>query len=92
MSDRVSLRVSITGRVQGVGYRDWTRDHAHGLGLHGWVRNEPDGSVSAVFSGPTAAVDRMIEACRTGPPAARVDDIAIDITDDAPHGPFEKRR
>ncbi|MEM9781598.1 MAG: acylphosphatase [Pseudomonadota bacterium] len=91
MSERITLRASITGRVQGVGFRDWTRDNAHRLGLSGWVQNEGDGSVTAVFSGPTAVVDEMLSRCRDGPPWARVDNIAVDILDDAPHGPFQKR-
>ena len=61
------------GRVQGVGYRAFVEDAAARRGLHGWVRNRRDGSVEAVFSGAAAAVDAMIEACRKGPPSARVD-------------------
>jgi acylphosphatase len=65
--------VRITGRVQGVWYRGWTIDNALALGLTGWVRNRLDGSVEALFVGPAEAVDEMIEACRRGPPAARVE-------------------
>lgn len=73
MSDgRKGVRVRIEGRVQGVWYRGWTKRAAAHLGLDGWVRNQPDGSVEAVFAGPTAKVDAMIERCRRGPPAARV--------------------
>jgi acylphosphatase len=67
--------VVIRGRVQGVGYRMWTEDEARERGLEGWVRNWRDGSVEAVFAGTPEAVDAMIEACRRGPPGARVDAI-----------------
>ena len=65
--------VVVRGRVQGVGFRMWTEDEARRRGLAGWVRNRRDGTVEAVFAGPGEAVDAMIEACRRGPPGARVD-------------------
>ena len=65
--------VIIRGRVQGVGYRAWTEYTARDHGLEGWVRNRRDGSVEAVFAGPSEAVDAMVAACRRGPPGARVD-------------------
>ncbi len=68
-----TVRVRVTGRVQGVWYRGWTVDEAAARGLNGWVRNRRDGSVEALFSGPDQAVRDMVEACRRGPPAARVD-------------------
>jgi acylphosphatase len=67
----------IRGRVQGVGYRVWVEDEASRRGLAGWTRNRRDGSVEAVFAGPPDAVAAMIEACRRGPPSARVD--AVDV-------------
>ena len=79
MSDTTTIRVRITGRVQGVWYRGWTVDHARRLGLSGWVRNRRDGSVEAVFSGPERAVRAMIELCRQGPPAAFVRDVAEEL-------------
>lgn len=69
----VSVRATIRGRVQGVWYRGWTEDEARRRGLAGWVRNEPDGTVAALFIGPREAVDDMLAACRKGPLAARVD-------------------
>jgi acylphosphatase len=69
----VIRHVIIRGQVQGVGYRAWTEFTADRFGLEGWARNRRDGSVEAVFAGPAAAVERMIEACRRGPPAAHVD-------------------
>jgi acylphosphatase len=67
--------VVIRGRVQGVGYRAWTEYTALDHGLDGWVRNRRDGAVEAVFAGAPEAVAEMIEACRRGPPAARVDEV-----------------
>src|SRR5689334_20379062 len=67
--------VTIRGRVQGVGFRYWTRRTATARGLKGWVRNRRDGSVEAVFAGPEEAVADMIKQCRRGPDAARVDSI-----------------
>lgn len=72
----IARQVSITGRVQGVRFRNWTQERAEVLGLSGWVRNEPDGSVTALFAGPEAAVSRMIAALDQGPPAARVTQVA----------------
>jgi acylphosphatase len=69
----VIRHVAIRGRVQGVGYRAWTEYAALRHGLEGWVRNRRDGSVEAVFAGPTAAVEVMVAACRRGPPGARVE-------------------
>ena len=82
-----AARLHITGRVQGVGYRAWTLQMASRLGLRGWVRNRRDGSVEALIIGDEDAVDRMIEACREGPYAARVADVAIsDVADDGSVG------
>jgi acylphosphatase len=72
-----SVRLRITGRVQGVGYRAWALDTARRLRLRGWVRNRADGSVEALVMGDDDAVAAMIEACREGPFAARVAEVAI---------------
>jgi acylphosphatase len=79
MSDTITVRVRITGRVQGVWYRGWTVNQARRLGLSGWVRNRRDGSVEAVFSGSERMVRTMIALCRQGPPAALV----REVTDEA---------
>ncbi len=70
-----AVRARITGRVQGVWFRAWTRQTAAALGLDGWVRNRRDGSVEALFAGPAAAVEQMLVQCRAGPQAASVDDV-----------------
>lgn len=81
----------IEGRVQGVWYRAWTTKKAKALGLNGWVRNRHDRSVEALFSGPTEAVDAMLDACRKGPPAARVDAV-LPKPADPPEAPgFEQK-
>jgi acylphosphatase len=76
MTER-SVRLRITGRVQGVGYRAWAIDIATGLGLRGWVRNRSDGSVEALVIGDEDRVAAMIGRCREGPFAARVIDVAV---------------
>lgn len=77
----LQARLGITGRVQGVGYRDWAMETAQKLGLKGWVRNRVDGSVEALVVGDDAAVGRMIEACRRGPAMARVDAVDVEPVD-----------
>ena len=77
-----SVRLAISGRVQAVGYRAWTVDTALRLGLRGWVRNRRDGTVEALVIGEDAVVAAMIDACRQGPPAARVADVAVLETED----------
>ena len=74
--------VVVRGRVQGVGYRAFVEDEALRLGLEGWVRNRRDRTVEAVFSGADEAVATMIEACRRGPSAARVE--AVDAEEGDP--------
>lgn len=66
-------RVTIRGRVQGVGYRAWVEHRARNHDLEGWVRNRRDGSVEALFAGPAEVVSDMVERCRRGPSSARVD-------------------
>ena len=66
------VRIMITGRVQGVGFRAFVEEEARRRGLRGWVRNRSDGAVEAVLGGPTGAVSAAIEACRRGPSSAEV--------------------
>ena len=82
-----TVSVIIRGRVQGVSYRAWTKEKADGLGLSGWVRNRPDRSVEALFSGPAETVERMLGLCRKGPLLARVDDVGVTEVAEAPATP-----
>lgn len=75
-------RVVVSGRVQGVFFRDTTRRRAEAAGLAGWVRNTPDGTVEAVFEGDPAAVDKLVEFCRRGPSGAEV--AGIDVEEEQP--------
>lgn len=77
-----SVRLRITGRVQGVGYRAWALDTARRLGLRGWVRNRADGSVEALVIGEEDSVATMVEACREGPVAACVAEVAVSETEE----------
>ena len=86
-----AVRLTITGRVQGVGYRAWALRQAGVLGLRGWVRNRADGSVEAVVIGEVDAVARMIEACREGPFGARVSDVAVSAAEDDGSPDFNAR-
>ena len=74
-------RLVVTGRVQGVGYRQWMCAEADRLGLAGWVRNRRDGSVEAVVEGPAVAVAAIVERARTGPRAAQVSGIDVSNTE-----------
>jgi acylphosphatase len=76
-----AVQVRITGRVQGVGFRDWTHREASGLGLVGWVRNEADGSVSALLVGSEDAVSTMLDRLRTGPRFAVVSAVESEIAE-----------
>jgi acylphosphatase len=80
----------IHGRVQGVWFRESMRREAERLGVAGWVRNAPDGSVEAVIQGSDQAVDALIAWARSGPPQARVERIELNEAHGQFNG-FEKR-
>jgi acylphosphatase len=67
-----SIHLEVGGRVQGVGFRWFIREEARRLGLAGWVRNRPDGSVELAARGEAASVERFARSARAGPPGARV--------------------
>lgn len=71
-----AIRLVVRGRVQGVGFRWFVRERAREAGLHGWVRNNPDGSVEVVAAGAAAALDDLEAAVRQGPPGSHVTDVA----------------
>lgn len=73
--DRKATLVHISGRVQGVSFRIWTRTQARRLGLTGWVRNEADGSVTALIAGPDGAIATMLKQFWNGPIGASVSSV-----------------
>ena len=75
----IRRRVVVHGFVQGVFFRDSVRRRAATAGVSGWVRNNRDGTVEAVFEGNDLAVERLVEFCRDGPRGARVDRVEIEI-------------
>lgn len=83
-SDTVRRRVLVSGRVQGVWFRETCRERALAVGVSGWVRNRADGRVEAVFEGPGAAVERAVEWCRRGPRRAQVE--RVEVHDEQPAG------
>jgi len=85
----IARRVQVTGRVQGVFFRAWTRDEARALGVHGWVRNCPDGSVEAHLEGDEDAVERLATMMRDGPAHAKVDDLSVEAAEVEGHSAFE---
>ncbi len=85
--DRKTVRATIAGRVQGVGFREWTRRQASGLDLSGWVRNASDGTVIALLSGAAEAVDKMVARLHEGPRSAEVREVAILAADDEAPAP-----
>jgi acylphosphatase len=81
----VRRRVVVSGRVQGVWFRESCRREAEAIGgIAGWVRNRGDGQVEAVFEGESAAVLAMTTWCRLGPPRAEI--TGVDVTEEAPTG------
>jgi len=90
MTDRVTRRLQVRGRVQGVWYRESMRQEASRLGITGWVRNRADGSVEAVVQGSAEAVAAITEWAGRGPEQARVDGVETSAADGDFHS-FEKR-
>lgn len=80
----IRRRVRASGRVQGVFFRDATRQEARRVGVAGWVANRDDGSVEAVFEGETWAVETLVDFCRRGPGRARVE--RLEVADEEPEG------
>ena len=73
--DHTRAHVRVSGQVQGVFFRDSTRERAQELGLYGYVKNTPDGDVEAIFEGPEEAVEEMVRWCGQGPPHASVENV-----------------
>ncbi len=83
----VRAHLFVSGRVQGVFFRYETRDKAHELGVHGWVRNLPDGRVEAIVEGRKDEVEKLVEFCCTGPPGAKV--VNLDLKWENPTGEYK---
>jgi acylphosphatase len=82
--DTVRRRVTVHGDVQGVFFRETARRKATEAGVSGWITNRSDGTVEAVFEGPPDAVDQLVDFCREGPTAARVE--RADVSEEEPEG------
>jgi acylphosphatase len=80
----IRRRVRVHGRVQGVFFRDSTRERAREAGVQGWVRNLRDGSVEAVFEGEPREVSRLVDFCRAGPRLAAVE--RVEVFEEEPEG------
>lgn len=80
----IRRRITVSGRVQGVFFRETARRRAESSRLSGWVRNNPDGTVEAVFEGEEKAVERLVDWCREGPRGARVE--WVDVAAEEPEG------
>ncbi len=83
-AERIRRRAVVSGRVQGVFFRDSTRERARAHGVNGWVGNRSDGAVEAVLEGPPEAVERVLRFLETGPPRAEVD--GVEVTVEKPEG------
>lgn len=84
MSRSIAIQARITGRVQGVAFRAWTRGQALQLGVGGWVCNNPDGSVSAMLVGPEDKVQALVDLLWAGPGTAAVRDVASERVQPVP--------
>ena len=91
MSATIARRLVASGRVQGVFFRDSTRREANRLGVTGWVRNRPDGTVEAYAEGAPEAVEALVRWAREGPRHADVDDVRVSEAEPAGCTRFEVR-
>jgi acylphosphatase len=91
MSETIARNVVVSGHVQGVFFRDRTRRKATQLGVSGWVRNCPDGTVQAHFEGSPDAVAELVRWCREGPRHATVNEVTVSAAEPQGAGRFEIR-
>ena len=84
-------RILVSGRVQGVFFRNWTVAEARARGLAGWVRNLRSGEVEILAIGDEQAIEALAARCRQGPPAASVEEVRVEEAEPEPLGRFEKR-
>jgi acylphosphatase len=88
---RSAARLLVEGRVQGVGYRWWAVETARALGLDGWVRNRADGSVEILAMGEAVEIERLLQACRSGPPGGSVCAVRREAAEDDGSVGFQQR-
>jgi acylphosphatase len=88
---KIARHVRISGRVQGVFFRAWTREQADRLDVYGWIQNCPDGSVEGHVEGPEDRVAQFIHLLRRGPSGARVDDLHVEEVEPKNHDWFAVR-
>ena len=91
MSDTEAVHLLVHGHVQGVFFRASTQKKAEGLGLSGWVKNRPDGSVEIHAEGSREKLEELIAWCRNGPPQAEVSTIGLCWTEAESFSSFEIR-
>lgn len=91
MGAPIARRVVVSGRVQGVFFRNATRRETDRLGVTGWVRNRPDGTVQAHVEGPPAAVAELVRWCEHGPRRASVAQLCVSDAAPEGHARFETR-
>ena len=92
-NDKIRIHLRVNGRVQGVGFRWFVASEARRLGLPGWVRNNPDGSVELEAEGPADRIDVLRKRVGKGPPASRVESVVeLEVSADELRGKFETRR
>ncbi len=89
--DITALRFRIEGFVQAVGYRHYLIEEANRLGLDGWVRNRSDGTVEALASGPTKAIEVFFTVCAKGPPGSRVANVEMHKAEPPAEKGFKRR-
>jgi acylphosphatase len=88
---QVGLHVRVSGLVQGVFFRAWAAERARSLGVRGWVRNAPDGSVEGHLEGDKAAVQQLVDLLHQGPPSAQVSNVDVAVTEPEGADGFEVR-
>jgi acylphosphatase len=77
MTSLKTVKIVVTGHVQGVFFRAYAKDLANELGISGWIRNEPGGNVSVTAQGPSVFIDRFIKWCHEGPPTSKIKDVTV---------------
>ena len=86
------VRIRVSGRVQGVFFRNWTIGEAQARGIRGWVRNRLDGSVETLAFGEEDAVQDFIARCHEGPRAAQVESVDVEYAEGDPPQSFTRER